>query len=82
MDIQDSRVLRRGEQGKQAFGEARPSPEGVSDGSACIDLAAAIHLKEYVRRTVDLAPPLTPEQRDRLALLLRPNEGSQTRTAS
>ncbi len=25
----------------------------------------------YVQRVVDAAPPLTPEQRDRLALLLR-----------
>ena len=28
-------------------------------------------IAEYIRRTVDAAPPLTPEQRDRLALLLR-----------
>jgi hypothetical protein len=34
------------------------------------DLAAA-RLAEYIKRTVDAAPPLTPEQRDRLALLLR-----------
>jgi hypothetical protein len=26
---------------------------------------------EYIRRLVDEAPPLTPEQRDRLAVLLR-----------
>ena len=26
---------------------------------------------EYIRRIVDEAPPLSPEQRDRLALLLR-----------
>ena len=29
-------------------------------------------LADYIRRTVDTAPPLTAEQRDRLALLLRP----------
>jgi len=29
-------------------------------------------LAEYIKRTVDAAPPLTAEQRDRLALLLRP----------
>jgi hypothetical protein len=28
-------------------------------------------LDEYIRRTVDAAPPLTSEQRDRLAVLLR-----------
>lgn len=32
----------------------------------------AERLEEYIQRTVDAAPPLTPEQRDRLALLLRP----------
>ncbi|MBO1751714.1 hypothetical protein J4G33_07860 [Actinotalea sp. BY-33] len=31
----------------------------------------AARLEEYIRRTVDAAPPLTPEQRDRLAVLLR-----------
>jgi len=29
-------------------------------------------LDEYVQRIVDAAPPLTPEQRDRLTLLLSP----------
>jgi hypothetical protein len=29
-------------------------------------------LAEHIRRVVDAAPPLTPEQRDRLAVLLRP----------
>ena len=28
-------------------------------------------LADYIRRTVDAAPPLTAEQRDRLAVLLR-----------
>ena len=28
-------------------------------------------LADYIRRTVDAAPPLTPEQRARLAMLLR-----------
>jgi hypothetical protein len=31
----------------------------------------AARLEDYIRRTVDAAPPLTAEQRDRLALLLR-----------
>jgi hypothetical protein len=41
------------------------------------DLAAA-RLEQFIRRTVDTAPPLTPEQRDRLALLLRSNAGATT----
>ena len=32
-------------------------------------------IAEYVRRTVDAAPLLTPEQRDRLALLLQSASG-------
>lgn len=35
----------------------------------------AERLADYIRKTVDTAPPLTPEQRDRLALLL--NAGGQ-----
>lgn len=34
------------------------------------DLHAA-ELEEHVRRIVDAAPPLTPEQRDKIATLLR-----------
>lgn len=34
------------------------------------DLKAA-RLAEHIAKVVDSAPPLTPEQRDRLALLLR-----------
>lgn len=34
------------------------------------DLRAA-RLEDYIKRTVAVAPPLTSEQRDRLALLLR-----------
>ena len=33
---------------------------------------AAAKIEDYVRRTVDAAPPLTDEQRSRLATLLRP----------
>jgi hypothetical protein len=29
-------------------------------------------LSDYIQRTVDAAPPLTSEQRERLAVLLRP----------
>ncbi|TFC20189.1 hypothetical protein E3O51_05595 [Cryobacterium sp. MDB2-10] len=39
------------------------------------DLAAE-RLAEYVRKVVDAAPPLTPEQRDRIAALLRPSVGA------
>lgn len=39
------------------------------------DLAAA-NLESFIRRTVDAAPPLTAEQRDKLATLLRaPSSG-------
>ena len=38
------------------------------------DLAAA-NLEEHIRRVVDAAPPLTPEQRARLSLLLNPGAG-------
>lgn len=31
----------------------------------------AAKLEDYIRRTVDAAPPLTPGQRDQLAALLR-----------
>jgi hypothetical protein len=39
------------------------------------DLAAA-NIAAYIKRTVDAAPPLTAEQRDRLALLLRGSAGA------
>lgn len=32
---------------------------------------AVARLADYIKRTVDAAPPLSTEQRDRLALLLR-----------
>lgn len=38
------------------------------------DLRAA-RLADFITRTVDTAPPLTPAQLDRLALLLRPEVG-------
>ena len=37
----------------------------------------ALQAENYVRRLVDEAPPLTPSQRDRLAVLLRPSGGDQ-----
>jgi hypothetical protein len=33
---------------------------------------AAARIESYIREIVDLAPPLTPDQRNRIALLLRP----------
>lgn len=50
------------------------------DAAAQMSAAARRSLKterlsEHIRRTVDAAPPLTPEQRDRLALLLRAPSG-------
>ncbi len=48
-------------------GRAADDPEVIC---AKRDLKAA-RLAEYVRRVVAEAPPLTPDQRDRIALLLR-----------
>ena len=45
-------------------------PDAPQTADARRDLAAA-NLAAYIRRVVDQAPPLTSEQRDRLALLLR-----------
>ena len=42
-----------------------------NQGETARDLAAA-KLADYIKRTVDAAPPLTADQCDRLALLLRP----------
>jgi len=81
MDVQNRQEWSLEGQGIQVFDEMRPSHEGASDGTGRINLAGASQLKEYVKRTVELAPPLSREQRDRLALLLRPREGSKARTA-
>lgn len=35
----------------------------------------AARLEDYVRKTVAAWPPLTPEQCDRVAILLRPSSG-------
>jgi hypothetical protein len=59
-------------------GNAQSPPVVVTSGSlgapaVCCALAAAglaKHLEDHVRRVVDAAPPLTAEQRDKLALLL------------
>lgn len=49
----------------------RGSPEHAA---AVRDLAAA-KLEDYIEQVVASAPPLTPEQRDKLALLLRSGGG-------
>ena len=60
--------------GEQAVSgrQAPPIPRDTSqrDGSTAADGQAA-DLDAYIVRLVDAAPPLTGEQRDRLALLLR-----------
>ena len=45
-------------------------PDSAEAVSASRDLAAA-KLERYVAAVVDAAPPLTPEQRDRIAAILR-----------
>ncbi len=48
--------------------------------SACTPRPEAAHtpvLIEYVRRLVETWPPLTSEQSERIAVLLRPGGGSQ-----
>jgi hypothetical protein len=42
----------------------------------------ALRLEDYIRRTVDTAPPLTDEQRERLALLLRPTSGEPAKAVA
>lgn len=49
---------------------SRHQPNGQGIQEARRDLAAS-KLADYIRKTVDAAPPLTEDQRDRLALLLR-----------
>lgn len=55
----------------------RHSPGDPQIDEARRELRAS-RLEDYIRRTVDAAPPLTAEQRDRLAVLLRPSPGGDT----
>ncbi|KHL00433.1 hypothetical protein [Sinomonas humi] len=57
-------------QAKSRLGVAarRRDPEEIAEARR--DLAAA-KLAQYVERVVSAAPPLTPEQADRIAALLR-----------
>lgn len=54
------------------------APTRVRDHSWSADDAKratkAVELEAHIKRVVDTAPPLTAEQRDRLALLLRPHQ--------
>ncbi len=51
------------------------TPDDPDLADARRDLKAA-RLEDYIRTVVSTAPPLTPDQRDRLALLLRSPGGS------
>jgi hypothetical protein len=42
---------------------------------------AAARLEDHIRRVVDAAPPLAPEQRERLAVLLRGTPRSEETAA-
>jgi hypothetical protein len=53
----------------------RHHPKSPDVVHAARDLAAA-KLADYISRVVDAAPPLTPAQRDRLALLLKPADAA------
>lgn len=55
-----------------AVATRRRDPEQIANARR--DLAAE-KLAQYVARTVADAPPLTAEQRDRIAALLRPTGG-------
>jgi len=45
-----------------------PDDPELNDARRCLKTE---RLADYIKKTVDAAPPLTPEQRDRLAILLR-----------
>jgi hypothetical protein len=69
MSSQDPVVLTR-----VALARAVKSGDEAAQTEARRDYAAE-KLADYIRRTVDEAPPLSDEQRARLALLLRPTAG-------
>lgn len=56
-----------------AVAHRRGNPEEIA--CAQRDLAAA-KLEDYIRRTVDAAPPLSESQRDRLVAVLRGSSNS------
>lgn len=69
MSTQDPVVLARA-----AVARAARSGDRAVEATARRDYAAE-KLAAYIKRTVDAAPPLTDEQRGRLAQLLRPAAG-------
>ncbi len=60
----------RHERARVAVAVRNHGPDAPQTLDARRDLAAA-NLAAYITRVVDQAPPLLPEQRNRLALLLR-----------
>lgn len=60
---------------RSAVGVAARSGDADKIAEARRDLAAA-KLQAYVEKIVSEAPPLTPEQSERIAVLLRPGGGS------
>jgi hypothetical protein len=62
-----------------ATAEAKRRPDDPSLTARVEELRRqyrAVSAEEYIKQLVEAAPPLTPEQRDRLALLLRPSPGA------
>jgi hypothetical protein len=57
---------------QRAAERAAADPTKLKSAARCVGAAIADdQVSEHVRRVVDTAPELTPEQRDRLARLLR-----------
>ena len=68
-------ALTKAQQARNRVGTyARHRPGSPEHEAARRELAAE-KLAAYIRRVVDEAPPLSPEQRDRLAVLLRGDAG-------
>lgn len=62
---------------RSQLGVATRRADPVAIDAARQALAAA-KLEAYVAKVIAIAPPLSPEQRDRLALLFRPEKVSGT----
>lgn len=60
---------------RSALGVAARRGDPEAEALARRDLAAA-KIESYVAKVVAEAPPLSPEQRDRLAMLFRPSGGA------
>lgn len=66
---------------KRAILTRHRGPDHPETAEADRDYRAEV-LAEHVRRVVDAAPPLTAEQRDCIAALLRPRPSTATGQAS